>query len=93
MPTIYLSPSTQESNLFVSGGSEEYYMNLIADAMVPYLNASGIQYTRNTPQMTAASSISASNAGSYDLQRLFVSYFNEELPKPIHLEHQKVFHQ
>ena len=25
-------------------------------------------------------------AGSYDLQRLFVSYFNEELPKPIHLE-------
>ena len=43
MPTIYLSPSTQESNLFVSGGSEEYYMNLIADAMVPYLNSSGIQ--------------------------------------------------
>ena len=67
MPTIYLSPSTQESNLFVSGGSEEYYMNLIADAMVPYLNASGIQYTRNTPQMTAASSIAASNAGNYDL--------------------------
>ena len=23
MPIIYLSPSTQESNLFVSGGSEE----------------------------------------------------------------------
>lgn len=67
MPTIYLSPSTQESNLFVSGGSEEYYMNLIADAMVPYLNSSGIQYTRNTPQMTAASSITASNAGNYDL--------------------------
>lgn len=67
MPTIYLSPSTQESNLFVSGGSEEYYMNLIADAMVPYLNSSGIQYTRNTPQMTAASSIAASNAGNYDL--------------------------
>jgi len=67
MPTIYLSPSTQESNLFVSGGSEEYYMNRIADAMIPYLNASGIQYTRNTPQMTAASSIAASNAGNYDL--------------------------
>ena len=67
MPIIYLSPSTQESNLFVSGGSEEYYMNLIADAMIPYLDASGIQYTRNTPQMTAASSIAASNAGNYDL--------------------------
>ena len=25
-------------------------------------------------------------AGSYDLARLFVSYYNEELPKPIHLE-------
>ncbi len=67
MPIIYLSPSTQESNLFVSGGSEEYYMNLIADAMIPYLNSSGIQYVRNTPQMTAASSIAASNAGNYDL--------------------------
>ena len=67
MPIIYLSPSTQESNLFVSGGSEEYYMNLIADAMIPYLDASGIQYVRNTPEMTAASSIAASNAGNYDL--------------------------
>lgn len=67
MPIIYLSPSTQESNLYVNGGTEEYYMNLIADAMIPYLNASGIRYTRNTPQMTAASSIRASNAGNYDL--------------------------
>lgn len=67
MPVIYLSPSTQENNLFVNGGSEEYYMNLIADAMVPYLNSSGIQYVRNTPQMTAASSIAASNTGTYDL--------------------------
>ena len=25
-------------------------------------------------------------AGSYDLQRLFVTYFNEELPKPLYLE-------
>ena len=25
-------------------------------------------------------------AGSYDLQRLFVSYFNEELPRPLYLE-------
>ena len=25
-------------------------------------------------------------AGSYDLQRLFVSYYNEELPKPLYLE-------
>lgn len=42
-------------------------MNRLADAMVPYLVASGIQYVRNTPQMTAASSIVASNQGRYDL--------------------------
>ena len=42
-------------------------MNLLADALEPYLRASGIQFTRNTPQMTAASSIRASNAGKYDL--------------------------
>ena len=67
MPSIYLSPSTQEFNPYVIGGSEEYYMNLIADAMEPYLYASGISFTRNTPEMTAASSIAASNAGYYDL--------------------------
>lgn len=67
MPTIYLSPSTQEFNPYVGGGNEEYYMNLIADAMEPYLTASGIQFTRNTPDMTAASSIAASNRGNYDL--------------------------
>ena len=55
MPSIYLSPSTQEYNLYYDGaGSEEYYMNLIADAMEPYLTASGIVFTRNTPDMTAA---------------------------------------
>ena len=67
MPIIYLSPSTQENNLYVNGGTEEEYMNLIADAMEPYLTASGIQFVRNTPDMTAASSIRASNAGNYDL--------------------------
>ena len=41
-------------------------MNLVADAMLPYLNSSGINYVRNTPDMTAASSIRASNSGRYD---------------------------
>ena len=67
MPVIYLSPSTQEGNMYVIGGSEEYYMNLIADAMEPYLRSSGIQYTRNSPDMTAAGAIRQSNAGNYDL--------------------------
>ena len=49
MPKIYLSPSLQEYNPYVDGGNEEYYMNLIADAMEPYLNSSGIQFTRNEP--------------------------------------------
>ena len=67
MPSIYLSPSTQEFNLYITGGTEEYYMNLIADAREPYLYATGIDFTRNTPEMTAASSIAASNSGNYDL--------------------------
>lgn len=67
MPSVYLSPSTQQSNLYVIGGTEEYYMNLIADAMEPYLEASGISFGRNTPDMTAASSIRQGNAGGYDL--------------------------
>ena len=67
MPIIYLSPSTQEFNPYNGGGNEEYYMNLIANAMEPYLAASGINYVRNTPEMTAASSIAASNMGNYDL--------------------------
>jgi len=63
-----LSPSTQEYNPYVTGGgSEEYYMNLIADAMIPYLQSNGIQYVRNTPEMTAGSSLRASNQGNYDL--------------------------
>jgi len=67
MPIIYLSPSTQEGNQYVTGtGSEEYWMNRLADAMIPYLNASGIRYTRNTPNMTAASSIRQANQGWYD---------------------------
>lgn len=67
MPIIYLSPSTQENNFYVSGGTEEEWMNRLADAMVPYLDASGIQYVRNTPEMTAAAAIRASNQGNYDL--------------------------
>nr|WP_326183594.1 N-acetylmuramoyl-L-alanine amidase [uncultured Oscillibacter sp.] len=67
MPIIYLSPSTQDWNMYVTGsGSEEYNMNLLADALVPYLLSNGIQYKRNRPEMTAASSIREANAGYYD---------------------------
>ena len=77
MPYIYLSPSTQEFNPYVGGGNEEYYMNLIADAMEPYLYASGIGFTRNTPDMTAASSIRQSNGGNYDLHLALHSNAND----------------
>ena len=67
MPSIYLSPSTQEYNPYITGaGSEEHFMNLIADAMEPYLTANTIRFGRNTPEMTAASSIRQGNAGNYD---------------------------
>ena len=67
MPTVYLSPSTQEFNLYAGGGNEEYYMNLITDEMIPYLRSSGISYYRNTPDMTAASSIRDSNSKNIGL--------------------------
>lgn len=67
MPNIYLSPSTQEYNPYITGsGSEEYWMNRIADAMEPYLRANTIRFTRNTPDMTAASSIAQAARGNYD---------------------------
>ena len=67
MPKIYLDPSTDETNVYASGGNEEYYMNLIADAMVPYLEIAGIEYTRNNPNDSRNQIIEQSNAGDYNL--------------------------
>ena len=67
MPKVYLSPSLQEYNPYVDGGNEEYYMNLVADAMEPYLKASGIEVTRNRPDMTLSQAIADSNSGNYNL--------------------------
>lgn len=67
MPSVFLSPSTQEYNPYVNGGNEEYYMNLIADAMVPYLRSSGISFGRNDPNTGVGQSVALSNAGNYDV--------------------------
>ncbi len=67
MPKVYLSPSLQEFNPYVDGGNEEYYMNLIADAMEPYLTASGIEFYRNSPEMTLSQAIADSNQKSPEL--------------------------
>ena len=56
MPELFLSPSTQEFNIYYDGsGSEEYYMN------------SGITFTRNDPESTVGDSVRQSNRGSYGL--------------------------
>ncbi|MBE6931950.1 MAG: peptidoglycan hydrolase [Ruminococcaceae bacterium] len=66
MAFLFLSPSTQEYNPYVTTGNEEYWMNLLADEMTPYLEASGINVTRNDPGGTVGASVRASNAGNYD---------------------------
>ena len=67
MPNLFLSPSVQEYNPYINGlGSEEYYMNLVADAMEPYLISCGISFTRNDPDDTLQQAIALSNAGNYD---------------------------
>jgi len=67
LPNVYLSPSTQEGNPHITGGSEEQYMNKTADALVPYLRASGIRYTRNDPEKSLSQAIAQSNLGKYDM--------------------------
>ncbi len=67
MPRIYLSPSLQEGNLYVIGGTEEEYMNLVADAMEPYLRSNAISFTRNRPEQTLSQVIDESNSSYYDL--------------------------
>lgn len=66
MPFLFLSPSTQRANLYVTSESERYWMNLLADEMEPYLHSSGVNFTRNDPNATAAQAIRDSNAGFYD---------------------------
>jgi N-acetylmuramoyl-L-alanine amidase len=67
VPSVYLSPSTSENQLFATGNNEEYYTNLIADAMIPYLRASGINFDRNDPEDTVQNIINKSNSKYHDL--------------------------
>lgn len=67
MPIIFLSPSLQPYNEYLSGGSEQYYMNLIADEMEPFLITNGIQFERNDIGTSLRQSINESNQGNFDL--------------------------
>ena len=66
MPFLFLSPSTQYFNPYITTGDERYWMNALADEMTPYLHASGITVTRNNPDGSAAQSIRDSNASRQD---------------------------
>ena len=88
MPKIYLSPSTQEYNLFFSDSAdkdykntEEYYMNLIADAMVPYLIANYIQFKRNKPEMSVKEVVAESNEYHPDLR---IAIHSSTSPTEVH---------
>lgn len=66
--TVFLSPSTQFFNKYISGSSDEQdAMNRIASLMEPLLTKNGISYSRNRPDTSAARSVELSNAGYYDL--------------------------
>jgi N-acetylmuramoyl-L-alanine amidase len=67
LPKVFLSPSTQEWNKYVNGGTEEQYMNILADYMEPLLQATGIDYERNDPARNVLGAIEDSNAGQYDV--------------------------
>lgn len=67
MPRVFLSPSTQEWNKYVTGGNEEQYMNMLANLMEPYMLASGISFTRNDPARNVNGAIQDSNNGWYDV--------------------------
>ncbi|MBP0970754.1 MAG: peptidoglycan hydrolase, partial [Oscillospiraceae bacterium] len=62
MPIIFLSPSTQEFNPYLTEGkNEELVMNQLANAMEPYLRSCGIRFVRNDPQRNVAGAIADSN--------------------------------
>lgn len=61
MPNVYLSPSLKDYNILVSGGTEQAYANEVADAMEPYLMASGIAFSRSEPDMTLSEVIDEAN--------------------------------
>ncbi|MBQ7541493.1 MAG: N-acetylmuramoyl-L-alanine amidase [Clostridia bacterium] len=68
MATVFLSPSTQDYNLYVTGnGSEAQFMNRLADAMIPGLLLNGVSLSRSAPDGTVADAVAQSNAYNPDL--------------------------
>lgn len=67
MPSVFVSPSLQDFNQYMDGGNEKYYMNIIADELVMYLNACGLKVSRNNPNQSIYQAIEQSNRLNCDL--------------------------
>ena len=68
MATVFLSPSLQDYNPYITGnGSEADFMNALADAMIPGLLLNGVSLERSDPDGTVADAIAKSNAYGPDL--------------------------
>ena len=68
MPTVFLSPSLQEFNEYVTGnGSEARFMQQLAEDMIPGLLLNGIAFRRSGAGDTVQSAIDKSNAYGPDL--------------------------
>jgi len=83
VPAVYLSPSTQDFNQYVTGGNEEYYMNRIVDAMIPYLRANGIAFSRNNTDLSIEEIIEESNSYPYNLHLALHSSYSPEATLPL----------
>jgi len=81
VPRIYLSPSTQE-NEYITGGNEEYYMNLIVDAMIPYLKVNDFDFARNNPGDSIDEIIANSNEQINNLYMALHSGYSPEGTEP-----------
>lgn len=68
MATVYLSPSLQAFNPYITGnGSEADFMNALADTMIPGLLLNGVQLKRSDRGGTVADAIRDSNVYAPDL--------------------------
>jgi N-acetylmuramoyl-L-alanine amidase len=78
---IYLSPSGQEHNPCIRGDVEETHMNRICDEMIPYLEASGVTFARNTKAMSSWTSSLDSNKHKPRIHYAMHSNANSKNPK------------
>lgn len=67
MKKVFLSPSSQEFNLYLTDGNEQFYMNKIADSAQKILVQNGVSVTRNSPDEDYLKAVERSNSDSFDL--------------------------